>query len=176
MRTLILALIMLFLLPTAVVHSTPPPPPDTNAKIKSVFVYNFTKYIDWPAPYKQGNFIIGVLGSASMLTELSAMAMTKKVGAQKLEVKMFPSADAVEKCHILYVSSDMAANIREISSKIKGHSTLLVTEKSGLAKQGAAINFVVQANKQKFELNKANAEKYDLSVSSTLASLAIIVD
>lgn len=175
MRRFSLILIILFLLPLVVVNCAPPPPPDTNAKIKSVFVYNFTKYIDWPAPYKQGNFIIGVLGSTSMLTELSTMAATKKVGSQTLEVKMFPSPEAVGKCHILYVSADMASNFKEITNKIKGNSTLLVTEKSGLAKQGAAINFVVQDNKQKFELNKSNAEKYDLSISSTLTSLAIVV-
>jgi hypothetical protein len=61
-------------------------------------------------------------------------------------------------------------------SKIRGKSTLIITEKPGLARQGAAINFVVQENKTKFELNKGNAEKYDLKVSSNLLSLAIVVD
>ena len=30
---------------------------DTNAKMKALYVYNFTKYIDWPEQYKQGNLI-----------------------------------------------------------------------------------------------------------------------
>jgi hypothetical protein len=149
---------------------------DTTSKIKAVFVYNFTKYIEWPSAYKTGNFVIGILGSSNIFNELNNMAATKKAGSQTFEIKPFSNAAAISKCHILFVSQDYAASMKDVLAKIKGNSTLVVTEKPGLAKQGAAINFVVQDNKQKFELNKANAEKYDLKVSSNLESLAIKVD
>ena len=70
----------------------------------------------------------------------------------------------------------MIANIKEITAKVKGYSTLIVAEKAGCAKLGAAINFVIQENKQRFELNKANAEKYNLKIGSSLAGLAILVE
>ena len=38
-------------------------------------------------------------------------------------------------------------------------NTLIITEKPGLAKQGSGINFVIENNKQKFEMNKTNIEK-----------------
>lgn len=150
---------------------------DTNAKIKAVFLYNFTKYIEWPPPYKEGNFVIGVFGTNSaLLAELNRMASQKMAGAQKIEVRNLPSADGAAKCHIVYLQPDKGSELSDVMSKIKGKSTLIITEKPGLARQGAAINFVVQENKTKFELNKGNAEKYDLKVSSNLLSLAIVVD
>jgi hypothetical protein len=149
---------------------------DTPSKIKATFIYNFTKYIEWPASYKQGNFIIGVIGNTTLIKDLNKMAVLKKAGNQPFEIKSFPSISSITKCHLLFVSSDNSVNLKEISQKIKNYSTLLVSEKPGCAKQGAAINFVIQDNKQKFELNKNNAEKYNLKIGSSLAGLAILVE
>ena len=149
---------------------------DTNAKIKAMFVYNFTKYIEWPQSYKQGNFIIGVLGNSPIFAELSNMANAKKAGAQSFEIKNFTSPASISKCHMLIIASDITTGFNDALSKLKDHNTLIITEKAGLTKQGSAINFVVQNNKQAFELNKANAEKYDLKVSSNLMALAIVIE
>lgn len=151
---------------------------DTSAKIKAVFLYNFTKYIEWPQSYREGNFVIAVYGSGSktLVEELNKMAATKTVGSQKFEIKTITSLADVGKTNILFMPGDASFTMNDLLGKVKGKSVLLVTEKAGLAKQGSAINFVVQENKQKFELNKANAEKYDLKVSSNLLSLAIAVE
>lgn len=149
---------------------------DTNAKYKAMFIYNFTKYFEWPQNYKDGNFIIGVLGNTPLLSELNKMASIKKVGNQPFEIKIFESSGAISNCHILIVAPDVTTPLSEIVAKIKKYSTLLITEKQGFAKQGAAINFVVQNNKPAFELNKANAEKQNLKVSANLLSLAILVE
>jgi hypothetical protein len=152
---------------------------DTNAKIKAVFIKNFVKYIEWPNSYKEGNFIIGIYGTnPSLLLELNKMANSASVVAagRKFEIRTISSPENAGKCHILFIPADNSFQLSEIMPKLKGKSTLIVTEKAGLAKQGAAINFVVLDNKQKFELNKANAERYNLKVSSNLATLAIVVD
>jgi hypothetical protein len=153
------------------------PAGDTNAKLKSVFIYNFTRYIEWPADYKTGNFVINMFGSnTAMLAELNNMAKTKKVGTQTIEVRNTTSLDGVGKCHILYISPDATNPIADIIAKVKGKATLIITEKPGLAKQGSAINFIVVDSRQKFELNQTNAEKYNLKVSSSLVALAIPVE
>ena len=52
---------------------------------------------------------------------------------------------------------------------------LIITEKEGLVEKGAGINFIIKNNRQKFELNKKNVEKYKLKVSSNLEALAFTV-
>jgi hypothetical protein len=149
---------------------------DTNTKIKAVFLYNFTKYVEWPQAYKSGNFVIGVVGDESFSKELDLFFNPKSIGSQRFEIKSFNRASDISPCHMIYVSPQFSGNLNDVLAKIKGKSTLVVTEKPGMARQGAARNFTVIENKQKFELNKANAEKYDLKVSSSLTNLAILVE
>jgi hypothetical protein len=72
-----------------------------NAKCKAIYLYNFTKYIEWPEDYKTGNFVIGVYGNYPMLlTELNRMASTKTAGSQKFEIKSVNTVEAASKYHI----------------------------------------------------------------------------
>jgi Fe-S cluster assembly iron-binding protein IscA len=147
----------------------------TGAKIKVTFIYNFISYIEWPESYRQGTFVVAVLGHSPVFNEFVVLANKKKAGQQEFEVKNYISLDGISRCHILYVASDCRVPMKDILAKVKDYSTLIITEKSGMAKQGAAINFVVNNNKQQFELNKSNAEKYKLKVSSSLVNLSIPV-
>jgi hypothetical protein len=160
----------------ALLFSSYKPPADPNAKIKVIFIYNFTKYIEWPSTYKKGDFVIGVLGNTSLLPDLETLARTKTIGTQKCVVKTFLAVKDIEKCHIIFIPIEKSDELESVLKKIKGMSTLVVTEKAGLARKGSVINFINVENKQKFELNKANASKNGLVVSSNLMSLGIAID
>lgn len=150
---------------------------DPNAKVKAVFLYNFTKYFEWPEKMKSGNFIIEIIGTnASISQELHKMASSKQIGNQKLEIKNSTIMDASLKPHIIFILSESSDMLKEVSAKSKGKGSLIVTEKNGLAKSGSAINFVVIDNKQKFEYNKNNAIKAGLKTGDGLNSLAIAVE
>jgi hypothetical protein len=145
-----------------------------NAKLKVMFMYNFTKMVKWPDEYNDGNFIIGVYGTyAPLLVELNKMANVKTVGSQKFEIKPLSSIEPTGKYHILFVSNDKLSQFSEITAKLKGKGTLLITENAGMMKRGSIINFVVVDNKIKFELSKANAEKQKLKIGHELEALAI---
>lgn len=150
---------------------------DPVAKGKAIFLYNFTRYFEWPEKMRSGNFIIQVIGSnPNIHQELSRMAAVKQVGSQKLEIRLNNSVDVTLHPHIIYILNDASDVLKEVSSKFKGKGALIVTEKNGLARAGAAINFVAVDNKQKFEYNKNNAVAAGLKTSDELKNLAIAVD
>ncbi len=144
-------------------------------KFHSIFIYNFSKYVKWPEGKTDGKFVIGVYGSSPIEKDLMAMASAKKVNGMAIEVKKFNSTTGLDDCHIIYVSSSASNEINDIISSTEDHPVLIVTDKPGLAKKGAAINFVDQGGKIKFELNQHNAEARGLKVAGSLVSLAIIV-
>jgi hypothetical protein len=166
-------LILAFLTLSADIVQYPPvvQKDDTNAKIKAVFLYNFTRYFEWPG--KEGSFIITILGNnPGLVAELNKMAATKLVGAQKIEVKNVINIKDISRTNILFLLPDKSGILADAISKFKGKGTLIITEKQGLAKVGATINFIIRENKQKFELNKSSAAKAGLKVGSTLEQLA----
>ena len=155
-------------------------PFDSNqlvARQKAVFLYNFTKYFEWPEKMKSGNFIINVIGNnAGINGELNKMATSKQVGNQKLEIRNTTGVDGSIQPHIIFLLNESSEMLKEITSKYKGKGTLVVTEKNGLAKAGSSINFVAIDSKLKFEYSKNNAVKAGLKTSDGLNSLAIAVD
>jgi hypothetical protein len=163
----VLVLQMLFLISTAFAQSE---------KLHTVFIYNFTKHIEWPQEYRQGDFIIGVLGSSPIVAELEQLASTRSVAGQKIVIEKFKNADEITKCHIIYIPQSKSDEIDAVISAVKDFSTLIVTDKKGMARAGAAINFIVEGSKQKFELKRSNATKYGLKISSDLERLAIVID
>ena len=154
-----------------------PPDYDPNAKVKAVYLFNFTRYFECPENMKSGNFVIQVVGSNSALNqELIKMAASKQIGNRKLEIKISSSFDPSFKPHIIFLLNESSDLLKDASSKYKGKGILIVTEKPGLAKTGSAINFVAVENKLKFEYSKNNAVKAGLKTSDDLKSLAIAVD
>ena len=176
-RSILISLIFILVGTSASSPSGAIPNVDTNAKIKAVFIYNFTKYIEWPSNSTSGEFTIGILGSNEALySELDKMSKVKKVANQTFSIKKFSSISEVNAPHILYIPADSTEELSKAVSLLKGKSTLIVTEKAGMAQKGAAINFVIVGSRQKFELNKANVEKHNLKVASTLEKLAVLVN
>lgn len=149
---------------------------DTNAKVKAVYLYNFTRYFEWPESMKDGNFVIQIVGTNNNLNqELTKLAATKQVGSQKLEIKSSVAIDKEAKPHILFLLPEVSGVLPEILTKLKGKNTLVITEKAGLAKAGASINFVIIDNKVKFEYNKTSAAKAGLKSNDEIKNLAVAV-
>jgi hypothetical protein len=149
---------------------------DANSKIKAVFLYNFTRYFDWPEQKKTSNFIIYVIGkNENLIRELNNLAKSKKVGNQDIEIKNSTAYDPSVPSHIIYFLPEMASKpVSEAASKNKNKGALVVAEIPGACKSGASINFIVIENKLKFEYSKNHAVKAGLKTNDDFKALAAI--
>lgn len=147
----------------------------SSEKYQALFIYNFTRYIEWPAT-NSSEFVVGVLGKSSVYSELLTIAEGRKVGIQTIKVKRFASASEVDNCHILFVSTEASAQVASLSPALISKNTLIITERSGLISKGAGINFVLDEGKQKFQMSKTNMQKTGLKVNAQLADMALLVD
>ena len=146
-----------------------------NEKFKALFLYNFTKYIEWPSTMRQGDFIIDVLGNPSLATELQTIAGKQKVGTQNIVVKAVNSVDEIDNCHVLYLGHGKSALIGNVLTKLNGKNALVISDKEGMALQGAGINYIMDGDRLKYEVNRGNIEKKGLVVSNSLLSLGVAV-
>lgn len=146
-----------------------------DAKFKALFMYNFTKYIEWPVEKQKGDFVIGVYGGSPITKELSIIAQKKKVGIQPIKVRQVNTYSEMKGCNILFVPANRSLKIEEIVSNCSGRGTVLITEKEGMAILYSGLNYVKVNGKQSFEVNRGNLEKQGVKVNSVLLSLGIVI-
>jgi hypothetical protein len=143
-----------------------------NIKYQALFVYNFTRYIEWPSN-SSSEFVIGVIGKSNIYNELQSVTQGKVVGSQSIKVKKVQNVNEMGFCNILFISNDVSSQVSQLAAQIKDNNTLIITERAGLINKGAGINFVINDGKQKFEINKLNLEKRGLKVNKQLVDMAV---
>lgn len=166
-KSVIITVLFLFFLPAIIFAQTGIP------RAQAMFIYNFSRLIEWPANYKTGPFVIGTFGTSPVADELESYTRGKKVGTQEITVQELKSIDEISKCHILFIPFNRTKQIGQIVAKVNNMSTLLITEKNGAIDLGSAINFLIVGDKLKFEMKQTNASRYKIKVSSKLQEMAI---
>ena len=145
-------------------------------KYQSVFIYSFTRYVQWPDTYNQGDFEILVLGDSPIINELKSMAQAKKVGeGRAIKVTKINGPAEIRKANILFVSANKSGQLAEVMEKVSSQAILVITEEPGMGVKGSNINFIVKDGKLAFELNQTSMSKQNLKVSSELSRLAITI-
>jgi hypothetical protein len=144
-------------------------------KAQAMFIYNFSRLIEWPSSYKSGPFVVGVIGSSPTYNELKSFAQGRRVGAQVIDVQQYSSAANIGKCHILFIPFSQTKLLPSVTQSLGTKSTLIITEKTGAITDGASINFAIIGNSLKFELNATGLGGKQIKTSSKLNEMAFKV-
>jgi hypothetical protein len=143
--------------------------------IKTLFIYNFTKYIEWPSADKKNVFQIDVIGESDIIKPLEQLAGNKKVNQKPIAIKVIDVESEVSG-DIVFIPAAASKYLGSILKRCKGKNVLVITEAPDLAIRGAAINFKMVNNKIRFELNPSAIRNSGLKVSSQLVELSIPVN
>jgi hypothetical protein len=171
------------------------PAPTWEHKIKAAFLYNFINFVDWPEDKIADNnkpITIGVIGSRDFLKALEPIKQ-KKVRGRKIAVSYFPDYDKLKKppkagdpqwskkietlktCHILFLCVGDFGPIESsgrIIRALKGSPVLTVGETEGFLESSGIINFLVEDERVRFEINNTTARQAKLKIRSKLLRLA----
>ncbi len=140
----------------------------TEYNVKAAFVYNFTKFVEWP-----GERAIGSVSSINICMVGGnpfgeSMAVFKKASSEKLKLNVVDrSAGSLAGCHIAFFSSGTPTGI--------GEGILTVGEADGFIDNGGMIGFKLVNNKVKLEVNKTVAAAGGLKINPQLLEVAIRV-
>ncbi len=145
-------------------------------EVKAAFLYNFSKFVEWPAEVLQNSttpFIIGVLGTDPFSGILDRVVGSKRIMGKKMEVRRFKNLQDLIYCHLLFISNSEKTNLSFIFQGTKGTSTLTVGEMDGFVDGGGMIQFVVIDKRVRFSINAGAAEDAGLRLSSKLLNLGV---
>ncbi len=141
--------------------------------VKAAFLYNFTKFVDWPpGAFPDPNSLrICVLGDDPFGGSLQAVA-GEQVANHKLTVTRMDTISRPGGCQILFISRSEESRLPQILAAIKSSPVLTVGDTKGLVDKGVIINFTLDGSKVRFEINTESADRAGLRISSKLLQLA----
>ena len=97
--------------------------------VKTAFLYNFAKFVDWPPESFKNEaspFVLGILGADPFGSTLETLK-DKTVKGRKLIIRKLSRLENFEDCQALFISGSEKSNLRTTSS-LKNHNILTVSD------------------------------------------------
>jgi len=147
-------------------------------EIKAAFLFNFTKFIEWPPlRFSEASdpIIIGVYGENPFGDILATNVRGRRVNGREIQVRAITSALEARQVHLLFVGGAARYDPESLKAALQGSGTVMVTESTSLGRKSGVIILTVEDNKVHFEIDQDAAESTGVKLSSQLLKLATAV-
>ena len=144
-------------------------------QVKAAFLFNFAKFVEWPPdafPHPDAPLQICVFGQDPFGVEFERSMVEKIVQSHKVKVAHPDDMSQARACQILFVSSSEKQRMRDILQGLQGASVLTVADTPNFIQAGGIINFVLDEDQVRFEINLKAAELAHLKLSARLLTVA----
>jgi hypothetical protein len=149
-------------------------PAPIEANVKAVFLYNFAKYVTWPAvalgERSPAEVRICVTARDEFFTLLTGAVQGEDIDGKPLVPVALEGLDDARTCQILYVGDARTPDARAWLAAARGHQVLTVAD--GTLTDDIVIAFVRDASRIRFDINRAAGTRQHLNVSAKLLRLA----
>ena len=153
--------------------------PPSEYEVKAAFLFNFTKFVEWP----DGSFndphapiVIGIIGDDPFGDSLVRIVAGQQVQGRSVVIRKARFGEDLRHCHVLFISASERQRSAQILAGLRDASVLTVSDIDGFAEAGGSMQFVMQENRVRFLVNLDAATQSKLRVSAKLLALAQVVN
>lgn len=144
-------------------------------ELKAAYLYNFGKFVRWPAQAPGGDFTICVLGRDPFGEVLERTIEGETIAGAKLATKRIIAVREAVGCRVLFISSSEEGRASRVLESLAGAPVLTVSDIEGFSDRGGMIEFVNEGARVRFRINLEAAEAAGLNLSSELLRVATSV-
>ena len=144
-------------------------------QVKAAFLFNFTKFVEWPAEKflaQDDPIVIGVLGRNPFGTALEETVKDKKVNGRAIHIKLVRTVAEIKGVHVLFVAASEDHRMGEVGSALQAGRVLGVGDSAAFLARGGVFRFVPEGSKLRFDIDMVSADLAHLKVSAQLQDLA----
>jgi uncharacterized protein DUF4154 len=159
-----------------VLHAQQPRP--NEYQVKAAYLFNFGRFVKWPtAPTagKDGSFTVCVLGQDPFGAILDSTLAGEDLDGKRVVTRRISKPQDAGTCRILFISSEEGTHLKEILSALDEEGVLTVSDMPDFSRRGGMIQFFMDGNRIRFEINLASAQNARLTLSSELLKVAAAV-
>jgi hypothetical protein len=172
-----LASALIFSVLFATTNSRAQSSPSPQYRVEAAFLFNFTKFIDWPASAfnsPEEPFVIGILGDDPFGNFIDEVVKDEKVKEHSIKIERYADSSNIGKCHLLFINSRKKERVNELLKELTYQNVLTVSNDDNFLREGGMIQFFTEDNKIRVAINTSATKAAQISVSSKLLALARI--
>jgi hypothetical protein len=164
-----LIVLLIFLLPRSCPAQDNKP---TEYEVEAAYLSNFGRFVEWPArPAPREPFNVCVFGQDPFGPLLDGALKGENIGGAPLVAKRLSGMDEASGCRILFIGSSKEAQLAAVLAALGTSNVLTVSDIPGFTRRGGMIQFVLDGNRVRFEINSNAAKRAGLALSSQLLKL-----
>jgi hypothetical protein len=173
--SLVVAVLMSILLELGASESSGQTNPPPEYQLKSVILYNFAQFVDWPSQAfsdAQAPLVIGILGDDSFGSYLDETVRGEKANGHPLVVQRFRRLIDVKATHLLFISESEKDRLEQIFTALRGRPVFTVGDTDGFCARGGMARLLNDEGKIRVRINLEPVKNAGLTVSSKLLRVA----
>jgi hypothetical protein len=146
----------------------------TQPSLKAAFIYNFAKFIEWPADVLAAGepFVFCVVGDTAVGRALERAVTNRVLAGRNLTVSYVAAAGPALMCHILYVSGVPIEQAVRLAAGLRDEPVLTVSDLEGFTDGGGVVQLFFDRGQLRFIIHKEFARRSGLQISAKLMGLA----
>ena len=156
--------------PRAVVQD----PTETENHVKAAFVYQFTRYVEWPRGVLADGapFMVCVVAQNMMRHAIEQALDGERVEGRPIRLTSPTTPEAARACHLLYIESRSMAQGEPLLGAVHKLPVLTISDSSEFAPNGGHIQLFREGTRVRFNLNQTSAKDCGLTLRSQLLRIA----
>lgn len=145
-------------------------------QVKAAFVFNFAKFVDWPAvALKLGDTLNLCITGKDKTTEALKQLNQREVQGHLLRIINItdePDTLANYECHVLFVGISEKRRQQQWLSKVQNQAVLTIADNLDFIKEGGMISLYTEAQRVQFVVNQSVTQGTGLKLSARMLQLA----
>lgn len=146
--------------------------------VKATYLHKFAPFVEWPSPVAEfpgGDFTVCVVGDDPLGAVLDRAVSGQAVAGRNITVRRFVAVTGNPGCAVMYAAGSDAQPVAATLATMRGMPVLTVTDGATDPAAKGIINFVIEDDRVRFEIDNSAAVASGLTISSKLLSLAVHV-
>lgn len=149
--------------------------PTSDTAVKAAMLYNFTKFIEWPAIDGGRPVTLCVVGRTAIADALVQSVRGKLIAGRTLSVTAMASDKTLSSCDVVFIDASETQRSAPALKTLRTQPVLTVSDGKNFARTDGISEFYVEDGRLRFVINTDAARRAGLQISSRLLGLAKIV-
>lgn len=150
-------------------------PAPTQYDVQAVYLFDFAKFVRWPAGSEHETISICVAGQQVFVDTLTRIVAGEHIDSHALAVRLVQQPQDEAACDILFIGSPAEGHLDSLLAATNGKSVLTVSDVPGFLDRGGMIQFLIVDNRVRFSVDLRPVARSGISLSSELLKVAVAV-